>query len=333
MYDVPDYDSMFADKARTAAYFDAIRRAVRPGSAVVEIGTGVGYFAVAACRAGARRVYAIELNPAIELAKQLAADNGCADRITFIRDDSRRVTLPEPGDVLLSDLRGVLPLFEAHIPTIIDARTRLVRAGAALVPRSDTLWVAPCTAPEEWRRDHGDFGGEPYGIDRSAVDARVRSDWYRCRFNAAELTGAGVRWATLDYATIDSANVAGRAEWTFARDGVSDGLAIWFEGDFGFGVTLSNSPCAPRTLYGQAFFPFERPLHVSGGDRLSVALAANCINGEYLWGWDSTLTRGGTDSGSVAFRQSTLASHLVSLERLRELSMAARLEARLETRE
>ncbi|MFI5230599.1 MAG: 50S ribosomal protein L11 methyltransferase [Gemmatimonadales bacterium] len=328
MYDVPDYDSMFADRTRTAAYLNAIQRAVRPGSAVVEIGTGVGYFAVAACRAGARQVYAIELNPAIELAMQLAADNGCADRVTFIRDDSRRVTLPEQGDVLLSDLRGVLPLFEAHIPTIVDARTRLIRPGAALVPRSDTLWVAPCTAPEEWRRDHADTGDDAHGIDRRAIAARVRSDWYRCRFTTADLTGAGVRWATLDYATVDTPNVAGRAEWTFSRGGVSDGLAIWFEGDFGFGVTLSSSPCAPRTLYGQAFFPFERPLHVNEGDRLSVALAANCINDEYLWGWDSTLTRGAPDSAAVSFRQSTLASHVVSLERLRELSMAAHSDTR-----
>ncbi|MGH7653892.1 MAG: 50S ribosomal protein L11 methyltransferase [Gemmatimonadaceae bacterium] len=328
MYDVPDYDSMFADPARTAAYLSAIQLAVRPGNAVVEIGTGVGYFAVAACRAGARHVYAIELNPAVELAAQLAADNGCADRITFIRDDSRRVTLPEQGDVLLSDLRGVLPLFEAHIPTLVDARTRLVRPGATLVPQSDALWAAPCTAPENWRRDHADMGDSPHGIDRRAIAARVRSEWYGGRVSAGDLIGAGVHWTTLDYATIDSPNAVGHAEWTFAHDSVADGLAIWFEADFGFGVTLSNSPLAPRALYGQAFFPFERPLRTIPGDRLTVALTATCINGEYLWGWDSTLTRGAPRTDSVSFRQSTLASHLVSLERLRELSAAERAGAR-----
>jgi protein arginine N-methyltransferase 1 len=328
MYDVQDYDSMFADTVRTAAYLSAIQRAVEPGSAVVEIGTGVGYFAVAACRAGARRVYAIELNPAIEVGHQVAIDNGCDDRITFIRDDSRRVSLPEQGDVLLSDLRGVLPLFEAHIATIVDARTRLVRSGAALVPRRDTMWVAPCTAPADWRRDHAERGSDPHGIDRSAVAARVRSDWYRGRLGADELSAEGVQWATLDYATIASPNVEGRAEWTFSGEGNTDGLAIWFDGDFGFGVTLSNSPLAPRTLYGQAFFPFERPLHVNAGDRLTVRLTANCINGEYLWGWNSTLIPAAPEATPVSFRQSTLASHIVSLERLRTLSAALGSEAR-----
>ncbi|MFI5232073.1 MAG: 50S ribosomal protein L11 methyltransferase [Gemmatimonadales bacterium] len=320
MYDVPEYDAMFADRARTEAYLSAIRRAVSAGSTVVEVGTGVGYFAVAACRAGAGRVYAIESNPAVELATQLAIDNGCADRITFIREDSRRVTLPERGDVLLSDLRGVLPLFRTHIETVADARTRLMRPGGALVPRQDSLWVAPCTAPADWRRDHDDFGADAHGIDRRAVAARVRSEWSRCRLDAGELLGGGVRWATLDYATIESPNVAGGAEWTFSRDGTADGLAIWFEGDLGFGVTLSNAPGAPRTLYGQAFFPFERRVPVLAGDRLTVALTATCVNDVYVWGWNSTLTAGAPRSRPVSFRQSTLASHVVSLERLRELS-------------
>lgn len=320
MYDVPDYDAMLADKARTAAYLSAIERAVEPGSVVVEIGTGVGYFAVAACRAGARRVYAIELNPVIELAEQVAIDNGCDDRITFIRDDSRNVTLPEPGDVLLSDLRGVLPLFEAHIETIADARARLVRPGAAVVPRLDTLWAAPCSAPATWQRDHAEENEDAHGIDRRAIVARVRSEWYRCHLEAGELTADGVQWAALNYAAIESPTVEGSAEWTFAREGIADGVAIWFDGDFGFGVTLSNSPLAPRALYGQAFFPFERRIHVRAGDHLTVLLGANCVNGEYLWSWNSTLVPGAPGSSPVSFRQSTLASHVVSLERLRALS-------------
>jgi Met-10+ like-protein len=324
MYDVPDYDSMFADKLRTAAYLTAIRRAVEPGSTVVEIGTGVGYFAVAACHAGARRVYAIELNPAIDLAMQVAADNGCADRITFIRDDSRRVTLPEQGDVLLSDLRGVLPLFGTHIATVADARTRLVRPGAVQVARRDTIWIAPCAAPAGWRRDHAEMGDDPHGIDRRAVAARVRSEWYRCRLGPGDLSATEVEWATLDYTTIESPNVEGRAEWTFSHEGISDGLAVWFDADFGFGATLSNSPLGPRTLYGQAFFPFEHPLHVNAGDRLTAELRANCVSGDYVWSWNSTLVPAAPASEPVSFRQSNLASHLVSLDRLRELSMAER---------
>jgi protein arginine N-methyltransferase 1 len=319
MYSAQDYDAMLADAGRTAAYLSSIKSAVHPGSVVVEIGTGVGYFAVAACAAGARRVYAIEVNPVVELAAQVAADNGCADRITFISDDSRRVTLPERGDVLLSDLRGVLPLFGDHIPSIADARKRLVVPGATLIPLRDTLWAAPCAAPEGWRRDHIAIGEKPGGIDRRAVAARIRSDWYQCRIGAGDLFAPGVQWAALDYTSIEAPSVSGNAEWTVAREGELDGLALWFEGDLGFGARISNSPLDERRLYGQAFFPLERSLRVKAEDRLSVELRANHAGDDYFWAWNTLLTPAAPASKAVAFQQTNLASRVVSLERLRRL--------------
>ena len=92
------------------AYSEALRRTVRPGSVVVEIGTGPGVFAVLACQLGASRVYAIEPDPIIQVAREIAAVNHCADRIEFIEDISTRVELPSRADVIFSDMRGVLPL-------------------------------------------------------------------------------------------------------------------------------------------------------------------------------------------------------------------------------
>lgn len=315
---------MFADRTRTEAYLAAIHAAVKPGSVVVEIGTGVGFFAVAACRAGARRVHAIEMNPAVELGASVAADNGCADRITFHRGDSRRVSLPERGDLLLSDLRGVLSLHGEHIPTLADARTRLLRPDAVLIPLRDTLWAAPSAAPADWRRDHVLPGRAPYGISRTAVAERVRSDWYRCHLDASALLADPAEWAALNYATILSPNVAGRAAWTFASDGVADGVAVWFDADLGSGVSLSNAPSAPRALYGQAFFPFERALPVRAGDTLAVDFKAHLANGDYMWGWDTTLAHAAAGEEQVSFRQSNLAARLVSLESLRTLGAGHR---------
>jgi protein arginine N-methyltransferase 1 len=324
VYEIQDFDSMFADAPRTSAYLAAIAGAVKPGCVVVEIGTGVGYFAVAACKAGARIVYAIEMNPAIELGAQVAADNDCADRVTFIRNDSRKVTLPELGDVLLSDLRGVLPPYGEHIPTLIDARTRLVRADASLVPQRDTMWAAPCVAPPEWRRDHLTRADAPHGISRRAVEARVRADWYRCHLDGESLVQRAEQWAALDYRTIESPNLSGRASWTFTRDASADGLALWFDGDFGGGALLSNSPSAPRALYGQAFFPFERSLQIRAGDVLDVELSANHIGNDYVWGWTSTLRPVASDDATIVFRQSNLVARVGSLDRLRNLGAPVR---------
>ena len=133
-YSAGGHGEMLADAARVEAYAAAIGRSVRPGDAVLEIGTGTGLFAMLACKAGARRVYAIEADDIIEVARANAAANGLADRIEFIHGLSTAVELPERVAVVVSDLRGVLPLYESHIASIVDARTRFLAPGGGLIP-------------------------------------------------------------------------------------------------------------------------------------------------------------------------------------------------------
>src|SRR5580765_8329348 len=108
-YTVADYGAMIVDPVRMDRYVRALERAIKPGAVVIDIGTGTGIFALLACRFGARRVYAIEPDDAIQVAREIAAANGCADRIEFIQAMSTQVTLPERADVIISDIGGVLP--------------------------------------------------------------------------------------------------------------------------------------------------------------------------------------------------------------------------------
>src|SRR2546426_7231890 len=110
VYTISQFGDMIHDRVRTNAYAEALRTSVNPDSVVLDIGTGSGILALLACKFGARRVYAIEPGEAIQLARELAAANGVAQRIEFIRNVSTRVTLPESADVIVPDLRGVLPL-------------------------------------------------------------------------------------------------------------------------------------------------------------------------------------------------------------------------------
>ena len=129
MYSLGDYGAMLADEVRMQAYVRALRQTVKPGMVVLEIGTGPGIMAVLACHLGARRVYAIESSPIIQLARGIAAANGCADKIEFIEGVSTQVTAPIQADVIVSDLRGAVPLLETHIPSIVDARRRFLAPG------------------------------------------------------------------------------------------------------------------------------------------------------------------------------------------------------------
>ena len=142
MYSLSDYGNMIADAWRFGAYAKALAKAVRTGDAVAEIGCGPGVFSLLACRAGARRVYAIESEDSIEFARALAAANGFAERIEFIQSDSRKAELPERVNVIVSDIRGTLPLSGSAVAAIEDARQRFLTPGGVLIPQKDTLYAA-----------------------------------------------------------------------------------------------------------------------------------------------------------------------------------------------
>jgi len=95
-----------------------------------------------ACEAGAKRVYAIESGPIIEAARELSIDNGFADRIEFLDGCSIDLNTPEPADVLITETIGSAGLDEGIIAWISDARQRLLRPSAVLMPQRLRLWVA-----------------------------------------------------------------------------------------------------------------------------------------------------------------------------------------------
>src|SRR5690348_7285942 len=122
MYNLLQFGNMMSDSTRVGSYYQALKRAVHPGSIVVDIGAGTGIFSLFACQFGAARVYAIEPNDWISVGKGIAEANGLSDRIVFIKDYSTSVTLPEQADVIVSDLRGVHPVIPSLISSIADAR-------------------------------------------------------------------------------------------------------------------------------------------------------------------------------------------------------------------
>ena len=182
MYDFSLYGDLIADEARTRPYVEALRRAVTPDSVVLDLGAGAtGFFAMLACRFGARRVFAIEIDDAVAVARQVAAVNGFGDRIEFFQGDSKEIALPERADVIVSDLHGVLPFNGDAIVTLMDARTRLMAPGGRLIPERETLWVAGVDAPNLYDGQVGrwdatgydlDLRGGPHPLDRCSSQLR-----------------------------------------------------------------------------------------------------------------------------------------------------------------
>jgi protein arginine N-methyltransferase 1 len=309
MYSVDGHAKMLADRTRVAAYREALRRTVKPGAVVVDIGTGTGVFAAAACAAGARRVYAIEPGEVIHVARDLAAANGYADRVEFLQAESTRVTLPERADLVVSDLRGVLPPFGQHLVSVIDARARFLAPGGRLVPQRDRLWAAVVSAPDLYRRLTSPWDDAACGLDLSELRRLTTHTWHKARIDPAHLLTDAQCWAELDYTTLDGPDVRGRAAWVVPRAATAHGIGLWFDATLAEDVGFSGAPGPGERIYGQAFFPWPEPLDLAAGDAVEVDVRAALTGADYEWRWITTVT-GGASSGRVKaeFRQSTLAS-------------------------
>jgi protein arginine N-methyltransferase 1 len=334
MYSLAGYGEMLSDGVRLEAYTQALRKTVRPGSVVLEIGTGPGVFAVLACQLGARRVYAIEPDAVIQVAREIAAANDCSERIQFIEDLSTRVTLPIQADVIVSDLRGVLPFFQSHLPSIVDARRRFLAPGGVLIPKRDAIWAAVVEAPERYGRIVDCWEKNALAQDLSAARRLAVNTFHKARFAPQQLLAPPQLWATLDYTTLENPNYRGTLEFSAQRSGTGHGILLWFETCLVDGVGFSNSPSTPEAIYGSLFLPWTEPVSLTEGQRVRVELDATLTESDYHWRWHTQIE---SDSGRARrFEQSQFAGAVLSVARLNssasdyvpELSPEGRLHRR-----
>jgi len=131
--------SMMNDELRNHAYQQAILATVRSGDHVLEIGTGSGLLAMMSARAGASHVNTCEMvAPVADKARQIIEQNGYAAKVTVISKESTALQIPqdlaEPADVLIAEVISSDLLGEGMLDSYDDARARLLRPGARILP-------------------------------------------------------------------------------------------------------------------------------------------------------------------------------------------------------
>jgi protein arginine N-methyltransferase 1 len=290
---------MLADSLRMETFEAAIRARVRPGMRVLDLGTGTGILAMWAAQAGAE-VIAVEPHAVIEVARQVAADNGLADRIRFVRADSRELTLPddEKVDLVISECMGNFFVTDEMQPVLRDL-PRLMRPGAETLPRRISLHLAAATLPL-WRELA--FWEEPVGgFDYTAARAFAEQAAYVVHCEPDFISTDAVQVA--DFALVEAPDAFSLAATLTATRAVTlHGLIGWFDADLAPGVTLSTAP-GNRTHWGQMLFPLP-PTPVAAGGRLEVrlTLAMDAALRSYFR-WEGQLTA--RDGAVVPFARDT----------------------------
>lgn len=276
----PVHIRMLDDHARTEAYQRAIRAVVRPGDVVVDIGTGTGILAATAARAGAARVYALEVAPIGELARRLFAANDLADRVTLVPGWSTRTTLPERADVVLSEIVGDDPLNEGILPVMADAARRFLKPGGRLVPSTLRLYALPLAVPEAMRERWVFTEGAAarwaarYGLDFGVLAAAHRAGAVPIKpWKARSWTRLSppVPLASFDLHTARASSFETTRSVTATRAGTISGVLLYFEMDLGPEVFSTHPDRAtPETSWRSVLWLPETPVTVAAGQGIDL---------------------------------------------------------------
>ena len=283
MTDLGYYRDLLDGEARIAAFRRAIERVVRPGDRVLDLGCGLGTFAFFAVRAGAGKVWAVDRDPVVHVAKTLAASNDPSGRVVFLHGDASRISLPSAIDVLI---------FEDFTTTLLDARTHALLARVQadvlaptgrMVPGSARLSVAPVRSDARRRGFVPPAGGSTAGaLDWAPLGAMLAQHPRGVHLAPGELLAAPVRSPWHPLCPLPGSEALGvEGAWDATDTGPVHALALWFDLEVAPGVHFSNEPRTVVEPWGQVLLPLEPPLEVRTGERLTVsvrreALASDC---------------------------------------------------------
>lgn len=247
------------DHKRNSAYRAALEQVVRPGDHVLDIGAGSGLLSMIAARAGAAKVTACELNPAVAaVAERAVARNGFADRITIVPRYSTEVELERDVgarvDVIVQEIIGPDLLCEGVLPALADAVPRFLKPGGHVVPERAHVRIALAHFSHANTLELDDIEGfdlSPfarlgrYPIEVASNDARI-----------------ALRSDTVDLFSWDLACGGpygpGRTETVLrARDGDANGVIQWIHIDLAEGVSYENGPGPGyNASWACLFYPF-----------------------------------------------------------------------------
>ncbi len=262
--------AMLNDHARNAAIAAAIRDLDLKGRTVVEIGAGSGIIAILFARAGAQRVIACEMNPAMaQVAIETIHRAGMAERIALLPMSSTMAIdqglLPEEPDVIFTETVDCGVIGEGFHAIARDVR-RTAGPKTVMLPREIRQYGMLIHSPAIFGLNHVD---SVFGVDMAPLNAFSTRTYFpvRAAWHGFEPLTRPALLRTYDYLReMPAAPVRVRA----TVSGLAHGVLSWFELQMGRHV-ITNA-VGEHSHWHQAFHPFPKPLKVQEGQEVEIVI-------------------------------------------------------------
>jgi SAM-dependent methyltransferase len=272
--------NLVRDVPRNDAFEAALRRAMKPGIRVLDIGTGTGLLAMMAARAGAAEVFACEMNQVVaDAAKQVIAKNGFADRIKVLPKPSTQLNAEQdlggPVDLIVSEIVSNDLLDEAVLPTMEHATAHLLKPGGQLIPAKGSIRVALAFDAGSGKKCMDVASGfdltpfnylaEPrYHIHTTSPDVRLMSE-------PAEVF-------VFDFGAADRVPGARKELSLVAQGGPVNCVVQWIQLQLDETGEYENKPGEPKYSTWDAYaYPLSKPIESQPGQRFIV----NCSHDRF----------------------------------------------------
>ncbi len=187
-------------------------------------------------------------------------------------------------DVVLHEQMGDELFNENMLQNLLDLRDRVLRPGGLILPAIFRLFAEPVTFEDSMRIRRFWNIDLPDDIDLAAAEHSPvaqrfntgRNDQFWARPGSVAST-IGEPHPILEFdlhslESLDSLNTDHLIDRTASADAIVDGCCVWFEADFDGTTTLSTSPMAQLTSWGNRIFRLDQPVTVGTQLRLNLRM-------------------------------------------------------------
>ncbi|WP_395686208.1 50S ribosomal protein L11 methyltransferase [Caenimonas koreensis] len=267
---------MMNEYERNKAFHDGMAALITPDKVVFEIGAGSGLLAMMAAKLGAKKVVTCEAVSLIaETARQIVERNGLHSQVTVLAKPSSEVRigvdLPAKADILVHEVFSSELLGEHVLPSIEDAKERLLKPGGAVLPAAAGVMIALVGGDTLGKNLYVD---ESFGFDLrafNAINPRKRPI-YREDL-APTLMSDAVEAFQFDFQNESNFPAAQKnIDITSTQAGLCYGVIQWIRVDMVEGVRFENHPGQPRAVsnWQHTIYSFMEPVQLVAGDVVAI---------------------------------------------------------------